>query len=594
MSGSFTSFPIPRIAAQMNRPLHVNSLQELRDYPAEKVRDDQVVIVRGHYSDKDSGGGDYIRRTDSLADNNGTHIPGWVFREGQSVTPMVFGARTQENVSSADELEAFYNFCGGNDDAPSGVARNYMLLAAGFYKTDRTVNIINCGSRTIYNDIRIDAMHAVDDIVLIKNCANAVWVGKFSAWGHRYGTSGYSMNDTVNAIALENNRNAKFCDFNCRGGSGWGIYHRSGNSNMMALGNVEGLNWGANGRSGRHHYVDVTGYVNNDVSNIRQYTTVQLSPGSVIPSRAHRMLRAFFTTKNREPYKIISINRDNNSLRVYPLIPDADQIIGQCELIIGGLLCLDAGGFTAKGTFLDCVPTRCGTGLWLTGYDSPTGRSLTSQFSGVGLALGNNPDNVFSGTSLQSTYFEMEEVAEVVHCGQTESSGFGTWLGGITAVDINALKSLSPRRPSGALATNRVYFPIMMIRRGEFWWPDADRQIVSSTNHDSSAYPVRSAYAGPHKQEYARVLRSSSELILSDASDIRRLKGVRPTDFTLYGAGGNGQYTGTFTVRATTGFTINGNADPIVLSNLTHPITLKCIMGPGNNWIVTIQEHTML
>ncbi len=500
------------------------------------------------------------------------------------LTPLDF---VEDGDDDSDTIERFFAFA-----ADGSASRPYELAARGTFRLTRPL-VVDGVTRGMRVDLTLIDTIGMDDVVTIKRCGGAVWEGICRVRGVRAGTAALRVGyDTVNCVRLESNRAAKLCHFDTRGSSGWGVYHGAGNSNMLEIGNVISRENGCSARTDRQHHVDVERYSNADRNNIHQRTTLHLEDVSQLPSSAHRLARAFIVTPSREPHKITNIDRESGSITVYPRIPDADQIAGPIAMVFGGGLCLDAGGYTAKARFGMVSPTRCGTGLWLTGYDTAVGAGITSQYNGVGLALGNNPDNAFGGTKLDSVYFEAEPVAEVVHCNQTSNSSHGSLFSAVTSLDMSAVKTLSWLRPSGEVGSRRRYLPLTMPRNGNWWTPSNERDVIRSTRDDESAYAVR-ASPEPRDDHYAYVRRSSSRLALVDNDRVRARRGVKPSTFILYGAGENGEYTGSFSVTCGSDYTINGKPGPVTLPRLKAPITIHVLLTSGSNWTVTLTDHIM-
>lgn len=505
--------------------------------------------------------------------------------QGRVLVPQDFAEKGEDDNTV---LERFFAFA-----ADGAASRRYEMSARGTYYLGRPL-VIEGVTRTMMFDLSLRDDVGMDDVVTIKDCARTHWFGKFQVRGVRAGTAALNVGrDTVNCVRIENSRAAKLCDFDTAGSSGWGVYHGAGNSNMLEIGNVLARENGCSARTDRQHHIDVERYSNRESNNIHQRTTLHLNDVSQLPSAAHRLTRAFVVTPRGEPHKITGINRTAGTVTVYPRIPDADQAPGPVGLVFGGGLCLDAGGYTAKARFGMVSPTRCGTGLWLTGYDTATGAGITSQFNGVGLALGNDPGNAFGGTSLGSVYFENEPVAEVVHCNQTTSASHGTVFNAVTSLDMRRVKTLSWLRQNGQPGSRRRYLPITMPRNGSWWTPASERDVIRSTQDDESSYALR-ASPEPGDDRYAYVRRSTSRLALIDNADERGRRGVQPAAFQLYGAGTHGEYTGRFSITCASGYTLNSRQSPIELPRQSVPITINALLESGNNWIVTVTEHQVL
>ena len=507
------------------------------------------------------------------------------FRIGQVVTPHDLA---ESGESHSTTLERFFAFA-----ADGARSRPYEMSARGTYQLDRPL-VIEGVTRTMLFDLTLRDTVGHDDAVVVKDCAGTNWLGKFSVRGVRAGTAALNVGrDTVNCVRIENSRAARLCDFDTRGGSGWGVYHGAGNSNMLEVGNVLSRENGCSARTDRQYHVDVVRFTNSERNNIHQRTTLHLADIARLPSAAHRLTRAFVVSPSSgEPHKITGIDRAAGTITVYPRMPDADQTASRVGLVFGGGLCLDAGGYTAKARFGMVSPTRSGTGLWLTGYDTPTGTGITSQFNGVGLALGNDPDNAFGGTALGSVYFENEPVAEIVHCNQTTSASHGTLLSAVTSLNMNRVVTLSWKRGNGQAGSRRRYLPITMPRNGYLWTPAGERDVIRSTQDDESTYALR-ASPEPGDDHYAYVRRSTSRLALVDNADERARRGVQPVTFKLYGAGQSGEYTGSFSITCASGYTINGRQPPLALPRQQRPVTIHALLESGNNWIVTLTEHVL-
>lgn len=535
------------------------------------------VILVGYHKGSKKGGGNFIYQPEGP----GLRIGEWVFQPGQSVTPYHFGALEGGwDIDSGEALQRFFDFCATPE------ARDYPIYAGGAFGT--RIPLLAEGLLRVYGfDLALQGLAPMDDVLTAKDCRGSTWLGKISIRVSK--ESGLSRRTGVNGFRIDNSRAAKFCDLSVSAGSGWAVYFAAGNNNMSTVGNVSAVDMGASTSTNQTHSVASVSYSNFERDTLWQTTTIALSSTSVIPSDAHLMERAFWISSAGEPYKIRSVNRANNTLTVYPMVPDAEQVSGEHQLVYGGGVCCYSGGHTAKARIGHVYPMRSGIGLWLTGQSSANVDGFTGQFNGIDLVLGANPENAFGGSFIGSVYFEATRIADLVFVNQASSFSYGSIFGSCASLNTDKWWSLGYKRTdTPPNRRGRQRFPIAFMNNGELWTPGGGRDL----DYDSSRYVANASSTSPY---HAQPSRNTTEIHLTVDSQREKFRGVSPIVFHLYGQrGNNGSYHRAIPVTCEEGYTINGKAGPLTLENRESPVTLYALLEGGNNWIVSLTEHQTL
>ena len=553
----------------------VNSAEELKT-----LLGPQMVCLKGYHSGSNKGGGTFIYSPES----SGLKIGDWLYQPGQTVTPYHFGALESgwEN-DSGEALQAFFTFCSGPN------ARDYTIYCAGEFGTN--IPLFAENMRGVYGiSLSLMALVPMDDVLTFKYCRNSVWMGKITvrvsdgdSLRHRYG---------VNGVRIEDCREAQLPTFNVSRGSGWGVYFGDGNNNMCTIGNVSTLDMGASGKDNRSHIVEATGYDDYDINDSRQWTKVQLSGDSVLPSVAHQMGRAFWISTSGYVHKIISLDRPNNSIKVYPRVPDIDKIPGNTNLCYGGAVMCYSGGHTAKAQLGYVSAVRSGIGLWLTGPSTANVQGYAGQFCGVDMVLGSDPASTLGGSFVGSIYFEAAEFADLVHVNQTSSNSNGTLFGSSAGLDPSSWVSLMPKRadwtPGGY--PGKQFLPIAYMDDGKMW----GQGDGGERSYDSSSYTVR-ASSRTGVATAIQPTRNTTRLHIVINEDEERHTGIQPVTVHVYGRQGeNGSYHESLPITCSEGYTLNGKEGPLIVPNMNGPYTIHAILEYGYNWIVTITRHEVL
>ncbi len=537
----------------------------------------KMAMVVGHNEGSTKGGGNFIYQPEGP----GLRIGGWIFQPGQTVTPYHFGAlESGWDHDSGDALQKFFDFCA------TAESRDYSIYGGGSFGT--SIPLVAEGLNHVYGfDLSIQALASMDDVLTAKNCRGSVWVGKIIIRVSQHRT--LSRRTGVNGFRIDDSRAAKFCDFSVSAGSGWAVYFGAGNNNMSTVGNVSAVDMGASTRDSREHKVVSIDYQNDERNTLWQSTTITLSPSSVFPSDAHQMERAFWVSAAGEPYKIRSYNRESHTITVYPMVPDAEQLLEGHHLVYGGGVCCYSGGHTAKGRIGHVYPMRSGIGLWLTGQSSANVDGYTGQFNGIDIALGANPENAFGGSFISSVYFEAARVADLVFVNQVSSFSYGSLFGSSASLDTDKWWSLGYKRTNTPPRQGGLQrFPIAFMNNGTLWEPDGGREL----SYDSARYV---ASASSPTSYHAQPTRNTTEIYLTANREVERFRGVSPIVFHLYGQrGANGSYHRAMPVTCEEGYTINGKEGPLLIENRNAPVTLYALLESGNNWIVTLSEHQIL
>lgn len=540
----------------------------------------KMAMLVGHNEGSTKGGGNFIYQPEG----SGLRIGEWLFQSGQTVTPYHFGAFDGSwNEDSGAALQRFFDFLA------TPQSRNYQVFGGGSFGT--RIPLVARGLGGVYGfDLTIQALEGMDDVITANNCRDSIWIGRLKIKVSQ--DSWLQRRKGVNGFRIEDSRGAKFCDIEAYMGSGWAVYYASGNNNMSTVGNIAAQDMGASTRTNQEHKVTSIGYSNYERNTLWQNTTITLSPGSRIPSDAHQMGRAFWVSVAGEPYKIRSVNRENNTITVYPMVPDAEQVMGDHHLVYGGGICNYAGGHTAKGRVGHVYPMRCGIGMWITGQSSANVDGYTGQSNGIDMVLGSNPENVFGGSFIGSVYFEWSRIADLIFMSETGSQyNYGTIFGSCTNLDFPKWYSMGYKRTNTpANRGGKQNFPVAFMNGGELWSPgagsarslDAATYLASATNH----------YASP---QFAQPLRNATSIHLTHHVQEERFRGIHPITFYLYGQrGANGSYHQSIPITCAEGYTINDKPGPLNIANRNAPVTLHALLERGNNWIVTLTEHQAL
>lgn len=539
----------------------------------------KMATLIGYNKGSTKGGGTYIHQPGE----GGLRIGAWLYQPAQTVTPYHFGAlESGWDIDSGEALQRFFDFCA------TPAARDYQIFASGSFGTSTPLTAANM--RYVYSfDMSLQGLAPMDDVFTIKNCRGSVWIGKLNI--KVSGDSWLRKRVGINGVRIDDSRGAKLCDFNVTQGSGWGVYFGAGNNNMCTIGDISTVDMGATGKTSRTHLVNAIGFSGNDSNTIHQYSDITLSPESVIPSDAHQMNRAFWVSAIGEVYKILSVNRATNTLRVYPRVPDAEQIEGDANLAYGGAVCCYSGGHTAKAKLGHVSAMRSGIGLWLTGQSSANAEGYTGQFCGIDMVLGSNPENAFGGSFIGSVYFEASEFADLIHVNQTRSYSNGTIFGSSAGLDTRGWQSLSPKGPNWTPgSTEKQYLPITFMDGGYLWGQGSGDEI----SRDSGKYTV-TASSRSGIATAIQPYRHTTEIQLKTSDDAKKFVGVLPVTVHLYGQQGvNGSYHRPIPITCEEGFTINGKPGPLEIPNYDAPITINALLERNNNWIVTLTEHQAL
>lgn len=550
----------------------VGSAEELA-----RLSSSKLAILVGYHEGSTKGGGNFIYQPEG----SGLRIGEWLLQPGQTVTPYHFGAlESGWDDDSGDAMQRFFDFCATPE------ARDYPIYAGGSFGT--SIPLMAEGLLYVYGfDLAIQGLENMDDVLTVKDCRGSTWMGKINIRVSK--ENRLSRRTGVNGVRIDNSRGARLCDFSVSAGSGWAVYFGAGNNNMSTVGNVSAVDMGASTRSNQQHQVTSVGYSNFERNTLWQSTTITLSADSVIPSDAHQVERVFWISAAGEPYKIRSFNRDNHTITVYPMVPDAEQVLGENQLVYGGGVCCYSGGHTAKGRVGHVYPMRSGIGLWLTGQSSANVDGYTGQFNGIDIALGANPENAFGGSFIGSVYFEASRVADLVYVNQVSSFSYGSIFGSCASLNTDKWWSLGYKRSNTPPRLGgKQHFPIAFMNNGELWMPGSGREM----NYDSARYVANSSSPVSY---HAQPSRNTTEIHLTANSQGERFRGVTPIVFHLYGQrGSNGSYHRSIPVTCEEGYTINGKPSPLTLQNRDAPITLYALLERGNNWIVTLTEHQTL
>lgn len=536
----------------------------------------KMAMLIGYHEGSTKGGGTFIHSPGI----DGPHIGDWVLQPGQTVTPFHFGTgEGGEDEDSGEALQLFFDFCA----QPS--ARGYQIYGGGRFGSSIPLKIEGAGY--VYSvNFFIKALDAMDEVLTFKSCRGSVWSGKIAV--QCFGDQWLSKRQGVNGIRIDDCRGAKLCNLSAKEGSGWGVYFGAGNNNMCTVEDVSTTDMGATGKDRRTHSVSVASYRNNEHNTIHQSTLVTLSPGSIIPSDAHQIYRAFWISAAGEPYKIIGVDRAANAVRVYPMVPDAEQTLDSSQLVYGGGVCCYSGGHTAKAKIGHVSAMRSGIGCWLTGQSSANVEGYTGQFCGVDMVLGSDPDNTFGGSFFGSVYFEASEFADLVYMNQTRTNSHGTIFGSSTALDLSDWISMEPKRTNTkGRSTTKQYFPITFMYEGSLWYPGlGGERSQDEGNYGASATQMNGA------PQFAQPFRNTTKISLRHSEQAERFRGVLPVTFHLYGQqGDNGSFHNPIPVVCQEGYTINGSNEPLVILPRGVPITLHALLERDDNWIVTYTEH---
>ena len=267
------------------------------------------------------------------------------------------------------------------------------------------------------------------------------------------------------------------------------------------------------------------------------------------------------------PYRVTAIDRVNDKIEVYPWVETAAPASGTLDYIFGGLF-MEGGHDGSLANLPLLASTRCVGWNCMSAYPSNIGW-MTSQFDGCAMLFGNVSMAQFGGR-LGGFYSEQggSTYEMVMFNGDNNRLSFGNM----------AMADLAKwRTPFAWDGVNDLAEPGLML--------------CSLENRQWEKNPNGKGISGYYGGE-AVSIEANRPTAVFDPTDTfalhiapfdvgqDRMFGVRSRRVILSGSGSNGQPTGTITVHAPAGKTVNGSAST-AYSGLKTPLHLVITADPA-------------
>lgn len=347
-----------------------------------------------------------------------------------------------------------------------------------------------------------------------------------------------------------------------------GICCDGGNNSLSQFGDVKVTDCG----SGKAGY-SVTGIWSNPVNSgsqgsASQRTTIdvdQMPPGYVLNGDHGPIGDApFYVRIDGRLHFIYAADAIAGTLTVYPWVAST-ATPGLFEYVFGGGVYLRGADCNVQ-MFQSIDAIRCGAGLVASSLYGPQANRIVTQLCGVGLLVGRQPAGASLGGKYQNIYFENND-EDIVFAMRTGSNAYN-YFDAEYALDLDLVYCAgAPRLADDSISAS--FEPLQfqeLVYRGERL--HYEKPSRSATSSGYALTPTR-------RDEHRVIERDTLTLDLQPLDmQINRITGVDSLTAICLGSGGNAQPTGTITVNAPAGWTINGGPGPIILTTLAHPPVL--------------------
>lgn len=557
-----------RIEWLKNRqPIQAATISELRSLNG--FRDGDYAIVNEYSAGSGAGGGLLFWDAESTAPDNGVTvfanagatIGRWVRPPSQFITPYDAGA--VDGVDSSDALDLFGAFvtadagktrikligdlkisrpwpfvfqgqesfdCDLKLTATTGM--RYMLALKGTQVTmPGTITVVGTGSVGVYSTMTVEYGVVLNGVQSSKLPSIRTSLHKYE--GVVQDENG-QIGIPITAPAYHNNTNFEFGgmlmsrDAGCSQASTW-----TNHTTVYDFSNP--VHTGTSGTAGQRTTVDVTG----------------------IPYDANLVNTPVFAIINNVTYKVESTDFANNKLSLFPWMETTEPVSGQIRYVFGGSLFNQGSnsGPTKIGA-MDAI--RTGIGCHDAALYGANAFSITTQFCGFGLVLGNSGASIGPQSSAFIGVYTEQVFRNVIFLGSGSSTIINRY-GAFSGEPFLNCERLAPNNRTGdrgAFADvdmwRRVYMPASTnnMLRGAYFKGKARNQ-----DNAGSSISVSPANIVPRLYK-----RDSWTINLVEDALANKTKGLDDGILGFVGTGTNGAPTGTFTFNPPSGWTVNGAA----------------------------------
>jgi hypothetical protein len=467
------------------------------------------------------------------------------------------------------------------DAASSPASAGSTFDATGFFGTSRPITIGPAapfnGPPSMGGNLNLVSLAPMAKLLTFRNVDGWTWNGSLQLIGGNSGTR-YARRDVQTALALE----GLFTRFTITGSVSCFGFQFAGvpaiTNAASELGEwltIAGGLYGWDVGSAPHDEAPgqaLTGAYSNRVNSGAsgspdQRTTMRMStlPPAFLEDYGTLGEQVVAVRIGTRPYRVTAIDRARSTITVYPWVEKAAPESGTLDYMFGGLF-MEGGHDGSLANLPLLASTRCVGWNCMSLYPSNIGW-MTSQYDGCAMLFG-APSAAQQGGRLGGLYAERSTFELVMFNGDGNSLSFGNM----------ALSHLERwRTPSAWDGVHDVAEPGLML------WSLESGQWEKNPNGKG----ISRFYGGETVSIEARrptaVFDPVDNFLLSIAPydpGQDRMFGVRSRRVIISGSGGNGEPTGTITVRAPAGRTVNGSPS-IAYTGLKTPLHLVVTADPA-------------
>jgi len=474
--------------------------------------------------------------------------------------------------TDTEKLQAFFDYIGANNVPQAELT--------GVYEIDAPVTISGGATKSLRCNLEITATAEMDEMIVIDGIDFLTINGRIKLQGT--GTSSIASRTVQQAIRLHGAGRCHIDVLEVIYFQKWGILSPRDddeqNSSGLTVGKMRAQFIGTYGTSGATTITSP--FTSNTQSGSSQSLgqTSVLGGVSVIPDALDPDTQDFVII-NDEPYLVTAVDRDAQTVTVYPWVPNT-VTSGDMRFVYGS----PVGLFS-----LNSNVTRIGH---LTALQCAIGWHDKSPYPGLldmaiiqactfGLTLGNGTNSSSWSPKIMGYYAELNEFDIV----QTSNVLHNAFLAGQYLLPLDKWFKLAPKTATGTAASAyKSYGPIFFTNDGVPQW----KYPTPGGNLGASAATLKLGECASHDA----VFRDNTKTItLEGDTALNAGTGATYVRIVLLGSGSNKNPTGNITLQAATvgGVTgkINGAASEVFAST-AGPFVLHCYWQVAtNNWIVT-------
>jgi hypothetical protein len=465
--------------------------------------------------------------------------------------------------------------------APASAGRTFD--ATGFFGTSRPITIGPAAAfkapRSIGGNLELVSLAPMAKLLTLRNVDGWSWNGSIQLIGGGSDIS-YASRNVQTAMAFEGNytRFTVTGSVNCYGFQFAGVpIITNGASEFGEWLTISGGLFGWDVGSApiaSSAGMALTGAYSNRVDSgsafsLDQRTTMRMAtlPPAFLDDYGTVRDQVVAVRIGTRPYRVTAIDRARGTITVYPWVEKAAPSSGTLDYIFGGLF-MEGGHDGSLANIPQLASTRCVGWNCMSLYPSNIGW-MTSQYDGCAMLFG-APSTPQYGGRLGGFYSERggSTYEMVMFNGDNNRLSFGN----MSMADLGKW-----RTPFAWDGVNDLAAPGLMLwslENGRWEKNPGGKGISRSYGGETVSIEASrpTAVFDPVDRFLLRIAPYDS--------DQDRMFGVRSRRIIISGSGGNGQPTGTITVEAPAGKTVNGSAS-IAYTGLKTPLLLVVTADPA-------------